>query len=711
VEYEFQNQTVRKTTVVRNWKGYSKEKWLELLRGEDWTITQDVVQDISNYLEVKILNTLQVLAPLEEQQLKNGSYLLPPHLIKIRRRRKNLFKNAQRRRSAEDLKRCRRMDKQIRRLDFQNQRNKIRQKLRKGDSATLWEAVNIAKGNPSNGIPEVILTQAGQSFSGEERPQAFADYFQHKVNNILNETLIPDNPDCGINKVTVENVNFFSSEKVLQAMIALKGKKCYGYDNIPLLVLKDGAEILASPYSKLFEKVYQTKELPDQWKISRTVPLFKKGNKKNINSYRPISNLCSASKIFERLMLNRLTDIESTNNVDLTGESQHGFKKGRSTVTALKEIQSQIARKIDEGQYVAMGSLDLTAAFDVVNVDLLMKRLTTLGLPSDWLDLLEAWLKDRAAFVEVSIDRSMLYDVNIGTVQGSILGPVLFSLFVSPVFGLNNIVAYADDTYTITSSRTKENAVVELGKALTTISMWFKSSGLKVNEGKTEITIFYMNNCNPADVLINGNYVRTKNTIKVLGVMMDTTLTWHEHINNTVNNVQSKIHAIRRIQRFFLNEELLQLLKTYCYPSLYYASNVWLTPSLNANLKSKLFSASGKILSIIEINSYKKLHKKFTRATPEMWQNYELAVSLYDLNITKLPSADWQTLKKNTLQNRRSTKLHFTSTNKLRCGLNVLPNRFMTITNQIEESWLTLSKEAFKQRCKKEFITTPLTVY
>jgi len=83
----------------------------------------------------------------------------------------------------------------------------------------------------------------------------------------LNDILIPDNSDCGINKVTVENVNFFSFEKVLQAMIALKGKKCYGYDNIPLLVLKDGAEVLALPYSKLFEKVYQTKELPDQWKI------------------------------------------------------------------------------------------------------------------------------------------------------------------------------------------------------------------------------------------------------------------------------------------------------------------------------------------------------------------------------------------------------------------------------------------------------------
>ena len=147
---------------------------------------------------------------------------------------------------------------------------------------------------------------------------------------------------------------------------------------------------------------------------------------------------------------------------DLTGKGQHGFKKGRSTVAVLKEIQSQIARKIDEGQFVAMGSLD---------VDLLMKRLIILGLPSDWLDLLEAWLRDQATFVEVSADRSMLSDVSIGTVQGSILGPVLFSLFAAPVFGLNKIVAYADDTYTIMSSRTKENAVVELGKALTTISL------------------------------------------------------------------------------------------------------------------------------------------------------------------------------------------------------------------------------------------------
>jgi hypothetical protein len=234
---------------------------------------------------------------------------------------------------------------------------------------------------------------------------------------------------------------------------------------------------------------------------------------------------------------------------------------------------------------------------------------------------------------------------------------------------------------------------------------------LKVNEVKTEIVIFYKDNCNPENVLINGTVVITKATMKVLGTTMDTTLTWNEHVNKVVSNVQSKIHAVRMIQRFFMTDEILQLLKAYCYPSLYYASSVWLTPSLNAKLKSNLFSASGKILSTIEVDSYRNLHKKFTRATPEMWQDYELAISLYDLTTTKLPLIDWQLLQGNILQNRRSTKLHFTSTNKLRCGLNILPNRFKTISNRIDSSWLTLTKETFKQNCKKEFITRPLQLY
>jgi len=688
IEYEFQKKSTRNTVMVRNWKGYSKEKWINELSKVDWNITQETVQDIANHIEEKLMNTLQIIAPVEEQLMKNNSYLMPPHLIKLRRQRKNLFKNAQRRKSVQDLKRCREMDKQIRKMDYLNQRNKIRQKLKKGDSATLWEAVNIAKGASSNNIPDVIITRAGDRFKNEGRPQAFADFFQEKVEKIRNETLIPDNPDLGRKKITVNCEAFFTYEKILKTMQSLKSKKCYGYDNIPLLVLKDGAQILAEPFTSLFKMIYQSGIIPDQWKISRTIPLYKKGNKNDMNSYRPISNLCSASKIFERMMLNRLTDIEDKNAIDLTGLAQHGFKKGRSTVTALKQIQSQIARSIDQGDYVAMGSLDLSAAFDVVNVELLMKRLTTLGLPTDWLHLLESWLTDRAAFVEVSPDRSMLYNIDIGTVQGSILGPVLFSLFVYPILENGKLVAYADDSYAIVASKTKEQVTTEIGTVLTEMTIWFKNSGLKVNETKTEIAVFFKTNTCSEEVIVNAQMIKTKNVIKVLGVMMDTTLSWHKHVTAAVSKMQSKIHAIHVIQRYFLKDEILQLLKMYCYPSLYYASSVWLTPSLAANLRSKLFSTSGRILSVIELNSFRSLHKKYSRAPPEMWQDYELAVSLFDLNTTRQPVSDWQLLQGNTLGNKRSSKLHFTSTNNLRCGLNLLPNRLKQYQIELRKNGL-----------------------
>ena len=117
--------------------------------------------------------------------------------------------------------------------------------------------------------------------------------------------------------------------------------------------------------------------------MSKITPIHKKGDKNNIKNYRPISNLCSMSKIFEKLIMQRIIEIEDFNNVDLTGRKQHGFKRKRSTSTAGLELQSEIARALDSNQYTLMASLDLSSAFDIVNVDLLMERLKIVGLPED----------------------------------------------------------------------------------------------------------------------------------------------------------------------------------------------------------------------------------------------------------------------------------------------------------------------------------------
>ena len=116
----------------------------------------------------------------------------------------------------------------------------------------------------------------------------------------------------------------------------------------------------------LFENIYKTKKIPEQWKIAKIIPTFKKGSKNKIENYRPIANLCSASKNFEKLILKQIHYLESKNKLDLTGKQQHGFKRKRGTATAGALLQSLIARAADENCYVLMASLDLSMAFDMV---------------------------------------------------------------------------------------------------------------------------------------------------------------------------------------------------------------------------------------------------------------------------------------------------------------------------------------------------------
>ena len=117
----------------------------------------------------------------------------------------------------------------------------------------------------------------------------------------------------GKNKLIVANRNFMLKEDVKECLNSLPNKKCEGFDRIPVCVLKDSRNLLLDPLCQLFRKIYQTGIIPDQWKVSKIIPIFKKGNKNAIENYRPIANLCSASKIFEKLILKQIHYLEATN--------------------------------------------------------------------------------------------------------------------------------------------------------------------------------------------------------------------------------------------------------------------------------------------------------------------------------------------------------------------------------------------------------------
>ena len=281
----------------------------------------------------------------------------------------------------------------------------------------------------------------------------FAEEFERKIKDITTMARPDRDQQREKKKIHRPYENEWIDEALVKSiMTGLKPKRCEGYDRIPLIFYKDGAEELTYIITILMQKVIRDGKIPEQWKVAKVVPIHKKGKRSNVENYRPISNLCSVTKIFERLVLDRINAIEKCEHCDLTGEKQHGFKKNHSTETAGIEIQTTISQRCDDNEYVTVTSLDLTAAFDVIDHRLLIRRLRNIGLPSLLVNIIEDWLSERMFYCAIRSDTSDFRKLTHGTVQGSILGPILFAIFVSPMEDLDvNVVKFADDNYIINS--------------------------------------------------------------------------------------------------------------------------------------------------------------------------------------------------------------------------------------------------------------------
>ena len=311
---------------------------------------------------------------------------------------------------------------------------------------------------------------------------------------------------------------------------------------------------------------------------------------------------------------------------------------------------------MDEDQYVAMASLDLSAAFDVINIDLLLKRLEIMGMPGDLISLLESWLRDRLCYVEVRNNCSEYYNSNCGTVQGSILGPVLFNLYLSPLLEKEEMTSYADDSYLIKASKTKEIALQRLQFQCKKVENWMTGSGLKVNIEKTELVIFHRLDTSVGTIKLNNLEIVSKKEMSVLGLIFDSKLEWSTQVEKASRKARSSLQGLRVINKYFTIPEKLTLLTSLFYSRLYYGSQIWLIPSLKRVLKTKLYSASGNALKLLERGmSFRELHKKYNRATPTQFQKYTTAVSFHDLVKNETPENDWINVQFNIQNDCRQT--------------------------------------------------------
>ncbi len=237
----------------------------------------------------------------------------------------------------------------------------IKNKLKNSSSLTFWNTVNNLLGKASKGQTKIL--ENGEYLSDDQTAQAFADFFETKVKKLIGLNPIADSPAIAV----YPGIAAFTREEIRKALESFKPKKSAGPDEIPLLILKSCYVALEGCVNHLFNQITTCGRIPKLWKVARIKPILKKGDSTKVENYRPISNLNSISKLFERCLLNRLSSL------DTDGPNQHGFLASHSTTTAAIEIQNKLAEYLDSNKMCMIYSVDLSAAFDLIRPGIFTK--------------------------------------------------------------------------------------------------------------------------------------------------------------------------------------------------------------------------------------------------------------------------------------------------------------------------------------------------
>ena len=416
----------------------------------------------------------------------------------------------------------------------------------------------------------------------------FVEYFDTKIRNItasFPEAVGGDTPgvrDAGSMLRTFSHI----TEDDIRKLVMSGNSKCCQLDPIPTKLLKDCIDCILPIITRIVNQSITSSIMPLSLKSATVTPLIKKptldpDDKKN---YRPVSNLAYISKLIEKAVVAQLQTHMKDN--DLHPTHQSAYRKNHSTETALLRITNDILREMDCNKCSLIVMLDQSAAFDTVNLDVLINRLEcTYGINSSALDWLKSYYNGRTQTVQISGMSSTAKTLLTGFPQGSVLGPFQYPTYTAPLFNIAsahglNMHMYADDTQIYLSFPPEEyaSAYQRMQICLTEIHQWMIHNHLKLNASKTDVVLCGTpHNLRKIDVstfTVGGDTVEISQSARNIGAVIDRNLTMSAHVNSVIRACYMKLRQISHIRPFLTEEATATLVRTLILSKLDYVNSL-----------------------------------------------------------------------------------------------------------------------------------------
>lgn len=358
--------------------------------------------------------------------------------------------------------------------------------------------------------------------------------------------------------------------------------KAVGPDCLPNFMLKSSSHAVSMYLKVIFEKSLKQSSLPTDWKMASVAPIHKSGPRNAVNNYRPISLTSVCSKILEHILYTAIVKHIDSNS--LFNSNQHGFRQGLSCVTQLVEFTHVLAAALDDKFSVDCIFLDFQKAFDTVSHFLLLKKLTSFNINHQVIAWIAEYLHERRQYVVVNGEQSEITSVTSGVPQGSVLGPLLFLLYINDINEnvQSHIRLFADDCI-LYRQITSETDCSVIQNDLCAIYAWCQRWEMKLNLKKT-VCMRFSRKRNPGEFeyTINSSPVKMVRVYKYLGVFFCPSLSWNRHVDYTVNKACRSLGFLKRNTRAFPQQTREVLYKTYVRSVLEYACCVW-DPATSSN--------------------------------------------------------------------------------------------------------------------------------